>query len=493
MNEALRIIPATPGKALVYSYILAALLCLAIFLPYFHEPLYTETYVELSLEADQGFSFVKSFSGFRMGHWLPLSRLLMHLQYLWFGLDAFGYKVVMFLFHAVIACLVIYFTKELTRRIDIAAAAGFIFAVHFCHWEIVVHTNMLHYFVMMIFYMITLILFIRYLRSRSTTWLVGTYGSFLLCLLSSQTGVSLVAVMIVLELTISGKILKPIKNYRVVLKYGPLLLMTAGHLVISFLLNSDAGSPHNPFHSNSVYTFSAPLLTNLVTYILELSIPVIGSHVPDGLRWTLTIIITVATGGIVLMGSRVAKFCVFWIFAAQFMFLFWIWPYPNSRYTYLSSIPFSILIPVVFFQLYHYVKKRRPNAQGYRIVVIAVILCLIGINYLGYFVTARVRDFNIRGRNHLQFLSSFQNAVPSISDGSTIYITGIPPGSGRLYGFWASEAILQRVLSLYYKRSFSVKFVSFEEMVHLDRERMDDQRDILLRFENLCFHKISGE
>lgn len=482
----------SPKRVLVCAYILAVLLSFAIFLPYFKEPLYTETYIELALEAGHEFSFFKAFTGFRMGHWIPLARLLMHLQYLWFGLDAFGYKIVMFLFHAAISCLVIYFTKELTRKTDVAAAAGLIFAVHFCHWEIVVHTNMLHYFVMMTFYMITLIAFIQHLRNRSAAWLVASYVPFLLCLLSSQTGDSLVAVMIVLEFTITGAKLKQKINYSVLLKYIPLFLFTVGHLAISFFLNSNTG-PHNPLHSTSVYTFSAPVWKNLVTYILELSVPVIGSNMPALLRWTLTIIITVAVCGILLKGSRTAKFCVFWIFAALFMFLFWIWPYPNSRYTYLSSIPFSILIPVLFLQIYNYFKRRRPNAQGYRILVIAVILCLIGINLLGYFVAERVRDFNIPGRNHLQFLHSFQNAVPSIRDGSTIYIAGIPRGRRYSYGFWKGEADLQSVLSLYYSKSFNVKFVSAEEMLHLSRQQKADQRDILLRFENLSFHKISRE
>lgn len=487
-----RIIPVRSGNPLIYSYIFAALLSLVIFLPYFHEPLYTETYYELSLEVNQEFSFLKAFSGFRMGHWLPLSRLLMHLQYRWFGLDAFGYKVVMFVFHAIIACLVIYFTKELTHRIDIAATAGIIFTVHFCHWEIVVHTNMLHYFVMITFYMITLILFIRYLRSLSTAWLVATYGSFLVCLLSSQTGDSLVAVMFALELRISGAIWKKIKDYRYYLKYIPLLIMTAGHLIISFLLNAGADSPHNPFDSHSVYTFSAPVVRNLAIYILELSIPVIGSRVPYVLGLTFLIIIIFIVGGIVLKGSKTAKFCAFWVFAAQFMFLFWIWPYPNSRYTYLSSIPFSILVPVVFLQIYQYIEKRRSNVRGYRTAVLAVVLCIIGINCLGYLVSSRARDFNIPGRNHLQLIFSFRDAVPSICNNSTIYITGISkPGSGRLYGYWASEARLQKLLSLYYRESFSIRFVSFEELMNLAQERNYDQKDVLLRFANLRFHKIN--
>ncbi len=78
----------TNRRITFYSYVIAILLCLAIFLPYFREPLYSETYIELALESGQSFSLASAFSGFRQGHWLPLGRIFMHFQYLWFGLDA---------------------------------------------------------------------------------------------------------------------------------------------------------------------------------------------------------------------------------------------------------------------------------------------------------------------------------------------------------------------------------------------------------------------
>lgn len=464
--------------------------CLAIFLPYFREPLYSETYVELALEAEHGFTPTNAFGGFRQGHWLPLARLLMHVQYQWFGLDAFGYKLVMFLFHTLISFLVIYFTKLLTDRVDIAAAAGFLFAVHFCHWEIVVHTNMLHYFVMMVFYMLTLIFFLKHLREKSGKWLAATYGTFVLCLISSQTGVSLIVVMLALDLLLIHADIRRYLNPRVFLKYLPFALLTAANLAVSYLLNSGETSPHNPFNATGVFSFSAPIGANFITYILELAVPVFGSRVPMPLRWILAGITGIITIGIILKGSRIAKFCLIWIFAGLFMFMFWIWPFPNSRYTYLSSIPFAIMVSSLILQERHGFKRHILGVPVYDVAAKLGLSSLIALNCLCYLATSRVRDFNIAGRNHIRLAASFKSVQPSLPEGTSIYICGIPPKSGRQYGSWIHEEGVRQIVRLYYQVSCNVKFVNETEMELLRQEHGQDNKPIFLRFENMAFHKL---
>ncbi|MFX1385404.1 MAG: hypothetical protein ACFFBP_23550, partial [Promethearchaeota archaeon] len=222
----MEILKHSSPKLTLLSFLLISIVCLIIFIPSFNKPLYAETYVSLQYELKDAFNITQFFSKYYGNAWKPLPRIGYYLEYHLFGLDAVGYRITNLLFHISISFLVFYISLLIVRNKIISLAIALIFAAHFAHWEIAAHTNILHHFLMIIFYLTTLILFQKYIISRKKIFYAATLCSFIFCMLSSQTSVSLVIVMIALEMMMNEYKLTDIfrlKNYS---KYIPFLSLT---------------------------------------------------------------------------------------------------------------------------------------------------------------------------------------------------------------------------------------------------------------------------
>ena len=117
----------SPSKFIILSIFSVLALSFIIFYPNFDEPLNWENYLEIELEKFEELKFGQFFLGYHANQWKPLTRIIRYLAYLIFGFDAFGYRIILFLFYVINSLLAINFTKLITDNEKIAFVSGLIF------------------------------------------------------------------------------------------------------------------------------------------------------------------------------------------------------------------------------------------------------------------------------------------------------------------------------------------------------------------------------
>lgn len=478
-------------KFIIFSICCSLLFSIAIFYPHLDEPLFWENFLEIELEKAEGETIGQFFRGYHGNQWKPLTRITLYLKYLAFEFDALGYRICTLFFYILIGFLVIYFTAIITDNIKIALLGGILFLVHFGHWEIIVHTNANHHILMVFFYLLSLIFFVKYIQEGRLHFYVFSYLSCILCMLSSQTWVSLILVIFAIELLVTNKKFIEVINLRNLIKYIPFVLLGCFHVVLSIMLQVGKDTVHNPFASTSMFSIHAPVLKNLILYNIELLFPIISNHIPMIFKWIFGIIFLITMGVFVVKGKKIIKFYIFWLLISLFLFLFWSYDFPQSRYVFFPSIPFSVLICLLLYEGYQMIQTKKKQ-QLYTAIFSIVISGYIVTNILAYNTSHRVEQFHTSGRNHLILLKSFKETVPVIPDGSVIYISGYPKHNFYRYGQWTKLKGVNLLLPLFYENSFAVKIINDHELEDLLKNEHPSGNEIILRFKNMGFHLIKN-
>lgn len=153
------------------------------------------------------------FTTFHMGHYIPLTWLTLGADYVAWGMDPMGYHLTSLLLHAATAlCFYAVARRLLARALPIgtpdasivlgAAAAALFFSVHPLRVESVAWVTARRDVVSGLFFMLTLLSWLRYVEAPEATrrrWYAGSLVLFACALLSKALTVGLPVVFVVLD------------------------------------------------------------------------------------------------------------------------------------------------------------------------------------------------------------------------------------------------------------------------------------------------------
>ena len=188
-------------------------------------------------------------TGFRLGHWHPLTWFSLALNHAVGGLDPFGYHLVNLLLHAANAILVLFLARAVFARAGSAAAGrvapalavALLFAVHPLRVESVVWITERRDVLSTLFLLGTLLAWLRWTRDGGRGPYLWALGLFALSLLSKAWGITLPAVLLILDLWPLGRLRDPGLR-RLVTEKLPFLLLSAGAATLAFLAQRASGA-----------------------------------------------------------------------------------------------------------------------------------------------------------------------------------------------------------------------------------------------------------
>jgi hypothetical protein len=286
----------------------------------------------------------------------PLNTLLFGIDYSLYGTNPLGYHLTNLALHIVSAFLVYLTTLELVaggRRYEIALTAGAIFSLYPIHPESVSWIAGRVDVLCSVFYLLTLLFFLRWLRTERKLYLALSLTSLVLSIMSKEAALVLPGILLLCALYVR----RDLKE--VAVKLVPFALVFGGCVILrtSFL----PGAGLNKFDQSLGTNQIEASLTGLIYRTMHSFVPVNLGLLPDGwsdilnsvfLFWPIPVVVS----ALLLVGSgRHRSFILLCLalYCASLIPVFeGLRPQPElikSRYLYVPSIFLSIAIAYVLW------------------------------------------------------------------------------------------------------------------------------------------------
>jgi protein O-mannosyl-transferase len=182
----------------------------------------------------RNFDFAKvfSFSTYYLGHYHPLTMLWYHLEYLVFpkgepgicgGMNPFWFHLNNIILHLLNTSLVFFVVYELKNKKEwvTAAVTALLFGIHPMHVESVAWVAELKDVLYSLFFLGSVLIYIRYLRSGRFTLLALSFLLFLLSDLSKEQAITLPALLFVIDYYLGRKF-----SWKLILEKFPFLALS---------------------------------------------------------------------------------------------------------------------------------------------------------------------------------------------------------------------------------------------------------------------------
>ncbi|MBK5284953.1 MAG: hypothetical protein JJE25_06090, partial [Bacteroidia bacterium] len=285
------------------------------------------------------------FSTYVMGNYHPLAILSLAVDYHFYQLSPQGYHVTSVLFHLVNVSLLFIFVNVLVRNVRVAAITALLFAIHPMHVESVAWVAERKDVGYVMFYFLTLILYLKYHEATGNKPIVYICMiiSFLISILFKGQAVTLPVVMLLIDFFKGRKIMEGWKEKI------PFFVLSILFGVIAIYAQKDFKSIHieiHPFYERVLFSAYA-----LISYLWKLLLPVnLSAFYPypvkhDNFYPLLVYLSPAIVIGIIVLLYRSLKTSRDFIFGALFFFfnvilILQLLPVGNTviseRYSYLS-------------------------------------------------------------------------------------------------------------------------------------------------------------
>ena len=323
-------------------------------------------------------------------YYRPLFTVYLTVNYKLFGLWEPGWHLVNLLVHTAVTVLVYYLLRRLSRDKVVALLGALLFGLHPAHVESVSWISGIPDPLAALFYVPSIIWYVRYRQEGDRKWLVASVAAFGLSVLCKETP-------LVLPLVIGGWELARMKGekrwanrvWQVILILLPYAIVGGAYLLMRFTVLGRLSWKH-PFMAqvpDSAIWMTVPYV--FVNYLRHLIAPFNLSLIYG------TSFITNATDPRFLLpvGLLLAFGCVLWIYRKRLSVQLWfaiilmvvpLLPVLNlkvfhyeyiiqDRYLYLPSIGFSYLVAILIAQV---TRKRTPLLM----TLSATILLALGVS-----------------------------------------------------------------------------------------------------------------
>jgi len=281
--------------------------------------------------------WLSSFSGFgAWSYFRPAFQLSYLYDFLVWGLEPIGYHFTNLVLHWLTAFLVFLLSWLLTHRRVMALVASVFFAVMPIHVEAVSWFGARADGLVTFGYVLSVIFFVLFHRSRRARFLVFSMGAFIVALLAKESAVTLPLVLLTYDWLyhreVFGQILQGLKKH---LSFWSVLLL---YLVFRMILWNSTGA----FPAPRSLSFPWDYLSQ--AYVLALVDPFL-SDMTGGIRWAL-----LALAGLVLFIYRSRRelwFAAVWLGITILPSLFSLDANVFDRYVYLPSVGLVIALASV--------------------------------------------------------------------------------------------------------------------------------------------------
>lgn len=390
-------------KSILIFVIVASCLC-SYFNTLFADFVWDDSFYLIKNSYVKSFKFLPLFFTNDFGHvhinkidshyYRPLLAFSYMFNHSLWGKNPLGYHIVSLILHIAICILIFLFIKLLTGEKFLAFVSSLLFAVHPIHTEAVSFISYGLSNISVVFFMASLILFIKHVRANNFLFYLFSLVCFLFSLLTMETTISLPLIIICIDYIFISKcnIRTLVKNLRsfhlgffVVL--GVYLLTRSYFIGWSFIagetqLGTNFISGTSPFWR--IYT--AIKIIVLYTKVLILPYNLMTDHIifPANSLFEPVVIIGIATLSLFLYTSFkcIKKYPIFSL--SIFWFLIAILPLSNifplknifsERSLYIPSIGFCMGIGFMFFWLLQ--KDIKTRLLNYKKSIVFVFILLV--------------------------------------------------------------------------------------------------------------------
>ena len=375
------------------TYVPISLVLFGTYFRSFYSYFYSDDWWWLSLATENEEGIQAFFQVQPNGMWRPMVFAFFTYCNRLFGLDPLGYHLISISLHTSNVVLIYTVTRRLLGRKGYATLGACIFGFHYIAYEPVTWISSVGHLFALFFYMLSLLLFIRYQEDSNVRYYIGLLCSFVLSILASEAALSLLFNVLIL-----GRIFYPqtfnIRRWkRILLLYSPLLVLLMIRMAIPYYYGAHGAEfvvSKYKFLGLHVFTNLWGLLSILVLPVMRIPFLADSETIIYITRQALTGCLVVITIVLMFKGSKEERFFSLWIYIAALPFLADTMGF-SIRYAYFPLVGFSIVVTLLVFKVGRIFSL---NAR-HRIYLIMFLVLMISLNV--FMVQRRISEFVIRG------------------------------------------------------------------------------------------------
>lgn len=335
-------------------------------------------------------NLVKIFTTSHGGLYHPLTSLSLAVDYKLAQLEMpWVYHFSNIILHLLITSLVFLFIRELSRKPLIGLVAALFFGVHTFHVESVAWISQRKDLMFMLFYMASLMVYLRFLKKRKNDHYTLALLLFILSLLSKTQAMTLSVVLVAIDYFLG----RNLRSTRLWMEKAPFLALSVLFGIISIVINRGALDIIYPetqyvlwkrlFFAGHALSFYLAKLVLPIQLSAIYPYPVIAGEALPGAYYLFILPIIAAIGYFfyIVNKNRYIGFALLFFGANLFVVLQF---FPNTfvpyadRYSYLPSVAWCFLLGYGYYYLH---KQREKIARIAAYGLGAYALVLVAMTY----------------------------------------------------------------------------------------------------------------
>lgn len=337
-----------------------------------------------------------------------------------FDLNAGLYFVAGLIQQMIVSTIVYWLFNIVTGRRLAAFIGALLFAVQFSFWEVMTSISATDYTFWAMFYTSTITLFAAHLKYRKRIFYVGAVFTYLILSFAHDFTLNIPLALMAYHILL-GRGDKSLRSIQLseLRAHIPFWILWGIHIFIQFRYLF--GGTSEALYSANDYGLGLHILTNLsyLVYLIVPNIPIIprlteyfGGNFGT-IYWLFINVLSWVFIGILLYlfwkGSSIRRFALIMIFIPFLQYTLWHGSYAGaSRYLYMPSIGFSLLLAVLILGFFHQKRGRFGKFAIYGVIASILIFDLVIIQL---WLQRHLENSLFRRTFVTAFQSDFQNRV----------------------------------------------------------------------------------
>jgi tetratricopeptide (TPR) repeat protein len=296
---------------------------------------------------------------FHMGHYQPLTWMTLGLDYELWGMYAPGYHFTSLVLHSISAGLLFVVLKALVESPRAAAIGALFWSIHPLRVESVSWITERRDVLCGVFFLLSILAYLRMCRERDaggsgTRWLVLSVVAYAISLLSKALGIMLPLALLVLDVVVLRRFTLGNRR-RVILEKLPYIACALAFFIVMMAAMHEIGEVRRamaPLERVAQASFGVCLYLwkTLIPWHLSPLYPIDQGIDPSQTKFVVSMIAApLVTAGLAVLARKhpapFASWLAFLILVAPVLgFVVRGYQLAADRYTYLSTLPFSLLL-----------------------------------------------------------------------------------------------------------------------------------------------------